>query len=295
MKNNKLIIALITLLSIISILLIIFMVDMLKGNNRNLIFNFTSKVSNELVIDKSYDNSFQKINIKSDKSNIYLKSTSSENIRVVIYGYKNKTEVKTDNDELFIEANGKDCIGFCINSTISKIEVYLPSNYSNDIVINNSYGDIEIGEFLNSSILVNEDFGDVSISGGKKVIVNNDYGDIKISKAKTAKIKESSGDINIGTVDDITIESSYGDISIGEVLNYLDIEEDCGDINIDNISINKNSHIENDYGDVKIGSTNKIYIDAEVDLGDKKINNNYPKSDIILTIESDCGDITVNN
>ena len=295
MKNNKLIILLITLLSIICIFLIIFMISVIKGNNKNIMFNFVNKVSNELVVDKNYNNYFKKIDIKSDSSNIYLKSTNDENIGVIIYGDKNNTEVKTDNDELSIKTNKRDCIGFCFNERMSKIEVYLPADIANDIVINNNYGDIFVDEFLNSDILVNEDSGDVSILGGNEVIVNNNYGDIEVSKANILKIKEASGDVNVGTSNDVEIENSYGDISIKEVLNYLDVEQDCGNVNIDSISIKKNSHIENDYGNVKIGSTNEIYIDADVDLGDKKINNNYPKSNVVLEIENACGDIIVNN
>ena len=46
---------------------------------------------------------------------------------------------------------------------------------------------------------------------------------------------------------------------------------------------------------MKIHSTNEIYIDAKVDLGDVHINNNYRHSNTTLNIEVDSGDITIKN
>ena len=73
------------------------------------------------------------------------------------------------------------------------------------------------------------------------------------------------------------------------------MENDCGDIEVNNINLNKNSYIKDEYGDIKIGNTNELYIDAKTNLGKVKIKNNYHKSDITLKIENDCGDIEVNN
>ena len=64
---------------------------------------------------------------------------------------------------------------------------------------------------------------------------------------------------------------------------------------IDSLNLKENSSIHNSYGDIKIGSTNEIYINAKTSLGDTKINNNYQKSDVTLTIDNSCGDIRVNN
>ena len=75
----------------------------------------------------------------------------------------------------------------------------------------------------------------------------------------------------------------------------MNLSNDCGDIKVRSIVLNKNSYIENNFGDIKIESTNEIYINAQTNLGDVKINNNYQKSDITLTIKNDLGDITINN
>ena len=75
----------------------------------------------------------------------------------------------------------------------------------------------------------------------------------------------------------------------------MDIKQDCGDVEIENITLNKDSKISNDFGVITIDSTNDIFIDAEVELGDKKKKKNNRKSNITLEIENECGDIKVNN
>lgn len=295
MKNKKgLIIFLIILLAIISILLTVFMIGSINGKFRfsNLI---THKVSNELVLDEYYDNNFSIINVSANASEIYVKESLEEKVRVVIYGNKDKIEVKDNNNELLISSNEKGCTWFCFNRTVAKIEIYLPKNYENKLDITNNYGDIDIGEFLKATININEDCGDVEIDGGNNIVVDNDYGDVTIGTAHMANIEESCGDIKINTVNELVAENNYGDIKVGSVNSYFDISNDCGDIRIENVNIEKNSYIKDDLGDIKLGTTNEIYIDAKTDLGKVKINNNYQKSDITLKIENDCGDIIINN
>lgn len=297
MKSKSLIIILIILLSITCIILGAFMILMINGNLSFKSFKFfnINRVSTELVLDEIYDNDFTNINISSDTSNIYVKHSSDEKVRVVIYGDKDNTSVDTENSVLRINSKGKKCFGICFNMDISKIEVYLPSNYDKLIEIKNNYGDIKIDEFLNSTITIDEDCGDVSVAGAKVVDIKNDYGDIEVEQVIDATINESAGDVKVGKVDNITVKNNYGDIKIKSVTNSLNIDEDCGNVEIDRVVLNKDSNIKNSFGDIKIGSTNEIYIDAKTSLGDTKIRNNYNKSDVTLKIDNSCGDIKVNN
>lgn len=290
MKNNTLIVCLIILLVIICIALLGFMMKVINGK-----MGFSYKISEELVIDEEYENNFDSIEISSDASDIEIKQTSSEKIRVVIYGDKDKTEVEDRESELYIVSRHKKSSWFSFGNRIARIEVYVPKNYSKEIKISNKYGDIDVAEFLSANIEIEEDCGDVDVVGGNKVSITNKYGDIKLGKAKEANIKQSAGAVKVESVDDITVKNNYGDIKITNVNNYISAEEDCGDVKIENLTINKDSNIKNNLGSIKIGSTNEIYIDAKVDLGDVKINNNYQKSDITLKIENNCGDIKVNN
>lgn len=296
MKNKTGIILLIILLIIICISLISFMISIINGKSKFLFgIKFNNRVSDELVVNEEYDNNFEKIDITSEAGNIYVKTSNTEKVKVVIYGEKSNTKVEESNNELKIISKEKRGHIFSFNSKISKIEVYIPDDYEKTIKITNNYGDIEVDNFTKADIEIDEDCGDVSVKEGRKVNIKNNYGDIQLDKANEAKIKQSAGDVKVGDVNDINVENNYGDIKINNVYNSLKVEEDCGKVKIENINIKENSFIENNLGDIEIGSTNEIYIDASIDLGDIKINQNYPKSEITLKIKNNCGDIKVEN
>ena len=83
--------------------------------------------------------------------------------------------------------------------------------------------------------------------------------------------------------------------TISYLLNKCDIKADCGNIEIDTISIKENSTIKADFGNIDVNNTNDIYIDTDVDLGKTNINKNNRNSEITLKINCDCGNITINN
>ena len=297
MNNKTPKIILIVFLSILVIGLSIFFVNILTNKNfRFGHFSFGHKVSNELVFNQEYETIFDTIKIDSKSSDIEIKEGNESKVKVVIYGDKDETNVEIVNNKLNIKSNEKKCIGFCFNMTIAKIEVYLPNGYSGNINIENNYGDVNIGNFDNLILDATLDAGDIKVDSLKSGKIKNSYGDIKIlGYSKELEIDQDCGDVEVSEVDRIKLENNYGDIDIGKVNEYLQIKEDCGDVKIDSLNLKENSSIHNSYGDIKIGSTNEIYINAKTSLGDTKINNNYQKSDVTLTIDNSCGDIRINN
>ena len=297
MNNKTLKIILIIFLSLLVIGLSIFFVNILTNKDfRFGHFSFGHKVSNELVFNQEYETIFDTIKIDSKSSDIEIKEGNESKVKVVIYGDKDETNVEVVNNKLNIKSNEKKCIGFCFNMTIAKIEVYLPNGYSGNINIENNYGDVNIGNFDNLILDATLDAGDIKVDSLKSGKIKNSYGDIKIlGYSKELEIDQDCGDVEVSEVDRIKLENNYGDINIGKVNEYLQIKEDCGDVKIDSLNLKENSSIHNSYGDIKIGSTNEIYINAKTSLGDTKINNNYQKSYVTLTIDNSCGDIRVNN
>lgn len=295
MKNKGMIIALIVLLAICAVALLVFLVLLLTGNTKFRYFGFSHSVSEELVFEEVYENEFDEVNITASAADISIKTSSDEKVHVRIYGDKERTSVDVRSGKLKMEIKSKKCFGFCFNQKIAKIEIEIPSDFDKKIEIKNDYGNIEIDEFLNADIEIEENCGDVFVQGGREVDVKNDYGDIQIEKAVNIKVKESAGDVTIGQVEVIDVKNNFGDIKIREVNGYMNVEQDCGDVEVDYAILTKNSKIENNLGDIKIGSTNEIYIDAKTSLGNVKINKNESKSDVTLKLENSCGDIKVNN
>ena len=295
MKNKGLTIFLIVFLSVITLCITGIFVFILTNKSFSLFNNKSYLLSSNLIIDKSFDEEFDEININSKASEIEIINSDSNNIRVVVYGNDDKVSLENYEKKLDITLNNKPCKGFCINNKIYKIEVYIPSNYDKKLNISNDYGDIKIGEFNNLSASIKELAGDIDIKSLDNADISNNYGDIKISKkAKKLDILEKSGDVEINEVNIVKVINNYGDIEINKVNSFLDIENNCGDIEINSITLEENSKIKNDLGDIEIGKTNEIFINAKTSLGDTKINKNY-KSDITLDINNSCGDIEINN
>ena len=298
MKNKGLTIFLIVLLSIIVIGIIALLIAVLFGNvklfNMNIAsFKKAQKVSDKLVFEETYNLDFGRIDVDVEAGNIYIKESSDEEVKVVVYNEKD-IDVNANGD-LSLKVEAEDCIGFCINMKVAKVEIYLPKDYEKTINIKNNYGDIEIENFAKATIDIEEDCGDIFVAQADKLKLEIDAGDVEVQKVEFAEIKSSAGNVDVGTVADVRIDNDLGDINIDAVTSFLDLESDCGDIKVNNIDLKEDSYIKQDLGDVEIGTTNEIYFDAETDLGDVDVRNNYQNSDTTLKIENDCGDITVNN
>lgn len=262
MKNKELIIVNIIILSMITLGLIFVLFFCI--NNKFSFFNISNR-SKTKIYDESYETKeISDIEILSSCGDVKIQESTDENIKVVVYG-ENKDNLKVDlnnGNELKIDYSEKRKLSFFgINRGVSYIVVNIPSTYDRNISIDIKYGDMEIDDFENA----------------------------------TMDINDNCGDITVGKVKDLKVKSSYGDIEVKSVLSKLDIRSNCGDIEIDNIQLFENSSIKSDLGDIKIGTTNDICIDAKVSLGDCKVNNSNRNSEVVLSIENNCGDIKVDN
>lgn len=295
MKNKGLMITLIIILTIIIIALTTFLASVLK-NDKTFFFNIGSnKISNSLVIDDSYERSFDNINISSDAAEVYVKNSLDDKVSVKVYSETKDSSSKIIDGKLEVKLVSKKCVGICFNVKRSKVEVYVPSNYDKKITIKNNYGDVTVDYFKNAKIDVNEKAGDVSLKGANEINVNNNYGDTKIGRVSKLNVNEDCGDVEIKKVGYAVIKNAYGDIQIEKVLRYANVQSNCGDVEINDLNVTENSKIKNDFGDIRIGKTNEIYIDAKTDLGDLDINRNSRTSTNTLTIRNSCGDIEVEN
>jgi len=239
MKNNGLIITMIILLVIIVAILIAILCLGISGKIS--FMGFIRGKSKNIVYDEKYETEkIEKISIKSSAGDIKFEESDDEKIRVVVYGEKeNKIDVEQTGSTLKVESIQKSHI-FGFNIRLNDIVIYLPKEYEKEIEIDSDLGDIELVSLENASI----------------------------------KIEQNCGDINLGKIKNAEIENDLGTTEIEEVLNSLNIKSNCGDIKIKKLTLQENSKIENDLGDVKIGETNDIFIDAHCDLGDEKIKNN---------------------
>lgn len=260
MRNKTGIIVSIILLSIIIFGLTMFLVRYLCGGETTMI-GF-GKSSKNIVFNNSYTlEEIQDIDIKQDAGDIIFKETSNDNIEVVIYGENaNDVDVNLNYGKLSIDYNKRNkFFFFSFGVTKSDIIVYIPAKYDKDISIQNNLGNCEIANIENASIEVDCDVGNVEV----------------------------------GKVKNADIQCDLGKVEVSEILNRCNISVDSGNVKIDKLSIQENSFVKADLGNVTIGEINDIYVDAKVDLGKCTVNGSNRGSDIILKIECDCGNISV--
>ncbi len=264
MKNKKIIVALIILLSIIIFFLVMFLVMCLTGriNYTNGILFFGTKKSNNIIFDKTYSiEDINNINIRQDSGDVIFKETLEDNIKVVVYGEnESDVDVNLNQNNLSINnMNNKKFTFFSFGIMAKDIVVYVPSTYNKEIKIKNDYGNCEMLDLENAI-----------------VDIDCDCGNVKLGKIKNAIVK-----------------CDLGNTEIKEILNKCDIKADCGNVEIDTISIQENSTIKVDLGNIDINKTDDIYIESNVDLGKTNINQNNRNSEITLKINCDCGNVTI--
>ena len=285
-------------LSFITILTTVFFVFLLrtKGNLRFFnIFGIT-RTSNREVLNKTYDNYFESIKIQSKAAKIEVKESENNEFKVIIYSDDDNYSVKSENATLNVSLTSENECGFiCFNNHLTKAEIYVPKTYSNIIDINNNYGDVKIETNSEIDLNANLDAGNISVEKVKNAKINNNYGNIKVSNAKMLEIEEKAGNVKVGSVNEIKVVNNLGNIDIEKVDGYIDAVNDCGNIKIDSLNIEKDSSILDKLGNIKINRTNDIFVDAKTDVGDLKVNNNSRESYITLTIRNNMGNIKVNN
>lgn len=257
MKTRGLIIILIMLLLVIIITLICFLFfSLTKG------ITLFEKKESTIIVDKTYEiKEINNIEVLSNAGDVFFEESSDDKLRVVVYGGDNsdcKVSQNSNNLKIDYSQHFKNK-WFNFNHYINDIIVYIPSSFSNEITVKNNYGDCKVGNLESATINI-----------------KLDCGDIEIEKARNVNLK-----------------CSYGDTKVGTILNKCEIKSNCGDIKLENLELKENSTIESDLGDVKIEKINDIYVDANVQLGDTKIEQNNRYAEITLKIQNNCGDIEV--
>ncbi len=263
MKSREWTIVWIVILVIVIVGLINLLIGCLNGSFRGK--RWGVKKSSNVIFDTSYNVSeVANLEILSVAGDVRLEENLEDKIKVVVYG-ENAEDLSVDFRENRLKVDYSKYkhknVFFGFYFYCNDITVYLPKNYANEIAIKANYGDIKAIDLESASMSIDADCGDISLGKVKNALIKNDYGNVKIES----------------------------------ILNRAQIDLSCGDVKINSVNLAENSSIVNNFGDIKIGQTNEIYIDAKTSLGDLKIANNNRHSEITLKIENDCGDIKVGN
>ncbi len=255
---------------------------------------YTSKIDDikEIKFDLSIDTV-----IVSESNEKYVKIIEKSN-----YKLENDEKLKVSKNGNMIEISRNEINNRKkFNNIYRTVEIYLPKDYRNNLVLNNKLGDVYIESPFNLEKLeINQNTGDLNINSN---IVCNEFishmatGDIDIAHIYTTKyyIQTNVGDIDIKGLNGFgDIKSNIGDIecNIDEIDGDIYIESNTGDIDIFlNKDCNFNLNTKYNIGDFDTDlefrdfKQNKKNIIAKV--GDNPSNN--------INIKCNIGDLEINS
>lgn len=255
---------------------------------------YTSKIDDikEIKFDLSIDTV-----IVSESNEKYVKIIEKSN-----YKLENDEKLKVSKNGNMIEISRNEINNRKkFNNIYRTVEIYLPKDYRNNLVLNNKLGDVYIESPFNLEKLeINQNTGDLNINFN---IVCNEFishvatGDIDIANIYVTKyyIQTNAGDIDIKRLNGFgDIRSNIGDIecNINEIGGDIYIESNTGDVDIFlnkdcNFNLNAKYNIGDFDTDLEFGDfkQNKKNIIAKV--GDNPSNN--------INIKCNIGDLEINS
>ena len=267
-------ITLIIILSIIAVALIgILTLLLVRGTKFN--FKFNMKFSDKLIEEKEIVD-LKDLKIDTNVADIDIETSDDEKVTVKLYCDECEENKITENEnEIFVVLKDKKKT-FRLFSKGPRIIVTVPKTYNKNIGIKGDVADVDMAPLKDATLNLELTTGDLDASDLDK-----------------ANIKVTTGDVDIDNINDLVCKATTGDIKARSVNNHLEISVVTGDIKIERVNLNENSLIKTNTGDVKIEYTNNIYIEGKTNIGKARINTNDRKSDIVLSIESNVGDIKV--
>jgi DUF4097 and DUF4098 domain-containing protein YvlB len=276
---RKLVITIVGIFSIITILLIGFMISIINKGGINLTFetsNLTLVNTQNIKI-----NDTESLNIKYRSEDIYFYEHDSDEL--ILKEYMNiepdldqLTNIDKNGTQLIIQGSYKNSQSWFFNQGYyGKIEIYLPTNYSEQLAVSTSSGVI-VSDFVFelSSLDATSSSGDIKLNEiyAERINLSASSGNINVTKAEgTRNLSSSSGDIKVlSGSGELDIESSSGTITVQNNSSYLEAESSSGDIKI--ISSDGEKDIETTSGCITIKDSSG-YIDANASSGDVLISN----------------------
>lgn len=203
-------------------------------------------------------NSIESIKLKTANVNTVIEEYNGKEVKADLQG-KGKVNVQRNGKTITVTYKNKPFSFFSFGNS-SKLTIYIPKEYSNDLELNVGSGDVEFNEtslsLTNFSVKVQSGYTVIQGIDADKLDINVSSGDLVINKVRT---KEGSVDLQSG---DITIKNYEGKLD---------------------------SHVSS--GDASI-SINRVVdsIKAHVSSGDMTVTL-PPKADITLQAKASTGDI----
>ncbi len=313
MNNKSYNIIKISVLVVIAITLTIITVLLLINKNVRSKFFFDIGGDYELVFSNEYEVSeINKLSFDLISADLDVEYSNNDKIKLEIYDKKEKNVSVNITDGVLDVSFSRFktfCFGFCSISRRAKL--YLPKDYNGSFDIKSASGDIFIDDYENISGYIKTISGEVEIRKVDKVNVKTTSGDVTILSANSVEVISTSGELVLRNIPDLKFETTSGEIEVSNVNNVVgstisgefeainingsvEFNSTSGDVDLERVTLGKNSSISTVSGDVEVKLVNPVNIDVTTISGDKDIYNIDRNSDITLKISTTSGDIEVN-
>lgn len=286
-------ISVIFLIIILSCLVLFLSGILILGINNGPKFSFTIATKTKLIKEERLTS--KSININADTANVNFYYHDDDEILVEIYGYEKNSEnisIEELSDKYIInyKNNNRYMIGLYFGS--EDIDIYLPSNYENDINISVKTGNVKADEQVKNIRSVKSTTGNITLNEVTDANVKATTGNIKINSIINSNVKTTTGNISVKYSSDTLYRCSTGNIKITNVLNYVDAKVSTGNIIIENLTLYRDSVIQTTTGNIKVNNVNDIYVEASTKTGNIKTSYSNRLAEYILTLKTSTGNIT---
>ncbi|MGX4599188.1 DUF4097 family beta strand repeat-containing protein [Faecalimicrobium sp. JNUCC 81] len=291
-KNAKFRIVIWSIITVVLIGLFVGGISLRNEDNLSKTNEWTVKVDN-----------LKDININLTRDDLVIKTTKDKNIKIVEssnyeISEREQLKVSEESNSLNIYRDNK-MLGWISfgRSKLRRIEIYIPENYKENLIVNNNVGDIDVLSNLNlENFEIYQNVGDLNIE--EDISCNSFYGKLDVGNI----------DSRIINTKEYNIKASVGDIDIKGLSGKGSIKSNVGDIRCEIDKIDGNIDIKSNVGDVEvyISENSSFDIDAKSNVGD--VDSNFPanidsktlKSSIgtdisgTIKVKSNVGDININ-
>lgn len=249
-KKSNILKAIFIFMVVLLILFLITILSLLK-----LFFIKDKQENTKRIIESKYSiNNYDELIFDFKRANVVFKTTNDVDLIIVQNTMEEKLYLNVNKiqNQLYVEEDSN-----IFDDTSKKFTIKIPNNFNGNIIINNSFGELNIYNIV------------------PNLTIDNNSGEVNVFNSRNINIKDVSGNINLdGIIGDTTISSSTGNINIRGIEGKLNIDTLTGNVTVKNFKIDDNSKIENISGDitVSISKDSICKIDATNENGKLKIN-----------------------
>lgn len=220
--------------------IIFFMQYGISGFNPDNLESYANNIDTEKKADLQ---NVRTIHVESTSHSINLINTDSNELKAHFYGgyssssetYKPELIVTKNGDTLFVKIKeNKDGLILSFRSNL-KLDVYIPSQFGDSIVVNTSSGEVTSGDFSVKKLSFETSSGDIDTGSinAEKAVICTSSGTINFKgKFTELNIKSTSGDIQSENVEAETtaFRSNSGEIDISGSMGNIAAETTSGEI-----------------------------------------------------------------